>query len=339
MANIYKTYNLSSKNSFGIEAVADYFFDFETNRELVNFIRNDIAKYNPVRIIGSGCNILLSRQQIEGIIIQSQNRTIEKISEDTETVTLRVGAGYDWDTFVIYTLANLLYGLENLSGIPGSVGAAPVQNIGAYGAEAEQFIAVVETINLKTAETIILANKECQFGYRSSIFKSTDYIDFFITHVQFKLSKQPTLNTSYQALKTHVENITNPVPADVRSAVLKIRNSKLPDYKILGNAGSFFKNPVLNNTQAKRLINTFSNIQYWEQEDGYVKFSAAWLIDQCGFKGYSTDKGAGVYEYQPLILVNRGHATGCAIIELAQEIIETVNEKFGVVLDPEVNIW
>jgi len=337
--NIVKSHHLTSNNSFGIEAVADYYFEFDNNNEIIDFIHNQIDNYNPVRILGSGCNILFSNQRIEGLVLKSKDCTVEKISENETTVTLRVGAGYDWDSFVLFTLENRLYGLENLSGIPGSVGASPVQNIGAYGTEVEQFITGVDVIDLKTGKMSFLSHKDCQFGYRNSIFKSPEYKDIFITHVHFRLLKKPNPNLSYFDIKSELSNIKDPSPIAIRNAVLKIRNSKLPDYKILGNAGSFFKNPVLNKIDANRLINLFPEIKYWVQENGSIKFSAAFLIDKSGLKGFTTESGAGVYEYQPLIIVNRGNATGNDIIELAKNVVETVYEKFGVELEPEVNIW
>lgn len=339
MQKIELSYDLSYQNSFRVKSIADFYFEFETNEQLIGFIRTDIKNYTPVRIIGDGCNVLLSGRRVEGLLIHSINRIVEKTIEDENSVTVKVGAGYEWDSFVLYCLNNKWFGLENLSGIPGSAGASPVQNIGAYGVEAGDFITKVEAIDLNSGTVKVFTHDECRFGYRMSIFKMQEYKTFIITNVYYKLHKTPNLNLSYNALNDDIKHISDPTPLDVRASVLKIRNSKLPDHKIIGNAGSFFKNPVLEQSISDRLISLYPNIPYWQQPDGNVKLSAAWFIEQCGFKGCTLPSGAGAYKFQPLILINEGGAQGSDILHFAYSIIEKVKIDFGVELEPEVNIW
>ena len=338
MDRLHSNYSLKDKNSFGIDGYAENFYEFETNEEIILFAQEKLFEFNSYKILGSGCNILLTGN-VKGLVIQSKNQNIEIIDTDANFYFLKVGAGLDWDTFVAHTVSSKMYGLENLSLIPSSVGACPVQNIGAYGVEVKNFIQHVEVVDLTSGKIFEISNHKCHFGYRESIFKAEENKNLMILHVYFKLAKKFTANMSYQALKDAFFDVENPSAMQIREKVIEIRNSKLPDYKNVGNAGSFFKNPIIDRERAQELFSRYKDIPYWELSDDNIKFSAAWLIEKCGFKGYTTTKGAGVYKNQPLVLVNTGNAKGRDIYELALFISKTVYSKFGLELKPEVNIW
>ncbi|MDD2563651.1 MAG: UDP-N-acetylmuramate dehydrogenase [Salinivirgaceae bacterium] len=338
MDKLHENYTLKNKNSFGVEGAAEYFYEFETNEEISDFVKQKLNDFKSVKILGSGCNILLTNN-VKGVVIQSQNQSIEVVDDLLDYAILKVGAALDWDTFVAHTLDQKLYGLENLSLIPSSVGATPVQNIGAYGVEVKDFIDHVEVINFTTGEIYQISNSACNFGYRDSIFKDEANANLMILYVFFKLAKTFTPNLTYQALNNAFTSLKNCTASQVREKVIEIRNSKLPDHKKIGNAGSFFKNPIVEWSFAQEIMNQYKNIPHWEVAPDKIKFSAAWLIDQCGFKGYVTEKGAGVYKDQALVLINAGNAKGSDIMELALFISKMVYGKFRIELKPEVNLW
>ena len=274
----------------------------------------------------------------EGLVAKPVNCEIEVVEVTHEHVIVKAGAGVVWDDFVAYTVRNGWGGLENLSYIPGSVGACPVQNIGAYGVEVKDTLFSVEGYYLDTFEPFILSNTQCNFGYRNSIFKNELRNKVFIWAVSFKLAKNPVVNTSYGNLSKELEGFSHVNIANVRDVVINVRRSKLPDPAEAGNAGSFFKNPSINKELAEQLVSNDSKMPYFDNPDGSVKIPAAYLIEQCGWKGFR--KGdAGVHHKQCLVLVNHGKATGLEIIDLANEIIASVLERYGIKLDSEVNIF
>ncbi len=338
MNKLHTLFSLKKLNSFNIDSTAEYFYEFEHISEIKEFIANELPKFESFKILGAGNNILLN-ETVAGVTIHPTNKQIDILQKTESEVIIRAGAGIEWDWFVEYTLNQGWYGLENLSLIPGSVGASPVQNIGAYGVEIEQFIKEVEVIDLQTSEHKTIAHIECRFGYRNSIFKLPENRHLLITAVIFRFPLHPTVNLNYKAIGDLFSDQKEATPKAVRQKVIEIRQSKLPDPKQIGNAGSFFKNPLVNKTKARPLIEKFPNIPHWEAPDNEIKFAAAWLIEQCGFKGYTAPSGAGVYKNQPLVLVNHGTATGKDILDLAMEIIAKVNQTFGIKLEPEVNVW
>ncbi len=338
MEYLHSNFSLKSHNSFGVHSKAQFLYEFSETAEIEKFAREELKRFQTFKILGSGNNILL-RNDLEGVIIKPKGNKIEIISSENDNVIVRAEAGTDWDWLVEYCMKQKWYGLENLSLIPGSVGAAPVQNIGAYGVEIEQFIESIEVIDLLTAKTYNIKHKDCNFGYRNSTFKKSTNQHLLILSVKLKLWLNPKPNLTYKALSILFDSKDDIDPEKIREAVIKIRNTKLPDPKILGNAGSFFKNPIVSNTTAKLLTNQYPDIPHWKNSDDKTKFSAAWFIEQCGFKGYVSESGVGTYIHQPLVLVNHGKASGNDIWSFAEEIISQVKNRFGIELEPEVNIW
>ncbi|MDR0830293.1 MAG: UDP-N-acetylmuramate dehydrogenase [Prevotellaceae bacterium] len=352
---LYNNFSLKDKNTFGFNIFAKKYFEYETEGELIGFLLENRQKTEKLLHIGAGSNLLFLGD-FDGTVlhskinafchcgldpqsIENQLRTIAvqpRNDGDNDNVFVRVGAGVVFDDFCAEMVENNFGGVENLSLIPGEVGAAAVQNIGAYGAEIANIIESVETIEIKTAQKRIFSVSECNYGYRESVFKTTHKGEFIVTAVNFILSTKPKLNLEYGALKNALQNVENPTIADVRRAVISIRESKLPNPKILGNAGSFFKNPYCCKTHFLSLQKDFPSISYYAVNDEIVKLSAAWLIEQCGLKGAKIG-GAQVYENQPLVLVNIGNATPQDIAQLSAEIQRRVKEKFSIELETEVN--
>jgi UDP-N-acetylmuramate dehydrogenase len=290
--------------------------------------------------LGGGNNILFTADY-EGTLIKSANREIVVINESSETLNVRAGAGVDWDDFVDWCIARGAWGVENLSGIPGTVGAAPIQNIGAYGAEVKDVIRSVECFDTTTGKLVKIAAGHCGFGYRDSVFKSELRGRVIVTAVDFELSNEPRPNLHYAALAEKVSGRTTGGQITLETisrAVKEIRNSKLPDPRKTGNAGSFFKNPVVTTTHAKKLAEEHSGMPvYPAPQPGMSKLSAGWLIEQSGWKG-RTEGQVGIHSGQALIVVNLGGATGKEIMAFAKKVQDDVNKKFGVQLIPEVNI-
>ena len=333
----YKNYSLIHNNTFGIDAVADCFVEYETEGELPKFLTTS-PKDVPVFHIGGGSTLLFTRDY-HGIVLHSRLQSVEVKDETDEDVLVRVGAGVVWDDFVVYCLKHGFYGLENLSLIPGEVGASAIQNIGAYGAEAGAFVHAVEVVDLATGLVENKSGKECGYAYRFSRFKGEWRGRYAVTYVEYKLSKQFHPNLNYDPIRQYAETVglANLSPSLIREKIIGIRKSKLPDPKILGNAGSFFMNPIVSENEYQRLRkeNPQLEIPGYRTETG-IKIPAGWLIEQTGWKGRSLGK-AGVYDKQALVLVNLGGAQAHDIIDLSHRISKDVKERFGIKIEPEVN--
>lgn len=325
---------LKNLNTFGISANAENFANFNSIEELKRLLEN--AK-QPLMILGGGSNILLT-QNIKGSILKNEIFGIDIIEEDNKSVTVKVGGGVVWHDFVSWSIERNLGGLENLSLIPGSVGAAPMQNIGAYGSEIKSVFKQLEAVNIESKELKIFENKDCQFGYRTSIFKTQLKNKYVICSVTFRLNKYTEFNTSYGAIEDELRDMGEITSLkSISQAVINIRSRKLPDPNIIGNSGSFFKNPTISNIEFQSLKKDFPLIVGYPNGDNETKVAAGWLIEQAGWKGFR-DGDAGVHKNQALVLVNYGNAKGKDILNLAKKIQDSVEQKFGIRLIPEVNI-
>jgi UDP-N-acetylmuramate dehydrogenase len=330
--------SLKPYNTFGIEAFAERFGAFQTILQLQELLQENNRHDSPLLILGGGSNILLT-ENFKGLVLKNEITGIEVLQEDEECVMVRVGAGENWHRFVLYCLDNNLAGVENLALIPGSVGASPMQNIGAYGVEIKDVFHSLDALHIGERTIQSFTNQECAFGYRESVFKNRYKGQFVITSVTYRLHKKPHFNTSYGAIQQELEKmgVQELSIQAVARAVMAIRSSKLPDWKVTGNAGSFFKNPQINYTLFERLKAEYPAMPSFPIDQNTVKLPAGWLIEQCGWKGYR--KGdAGCYSKQALVLVNYGKATGREIYTLSEEIIRSVEDKFGISLEREVNI-
>lgn len=341
MFNYRENHSLLSYNTFHMDVTARYFASIQSVDDLREAIlSNSIKKLtdNGLLVLGGGSNILFTRD-FDGLVLRIENQGIESSITNDGEVEVTVGAGVNWHEFVVWCVEKGYGGLENLSLIPGNVGSCPIQNIGAYGVEVKDSIRSVRAIDIQTAEIKVFSNKECAFGYRDSIFKTELKGKYIIVSVTFGLSLKPELHISYGAIKQQLESegIENPAIADVSKAVCDIRSSKLPDPLVIGNAGSFFKNPTVAWVLAEKLRENFPNLVYFPLNGDRVKLAAGWLIEQCGWKGFR-DGDAGVHENQALVLVNYGYATGSELIALAHRVQNSVYEKFGVKLEMEVNV-
>ena len=330
--------SLKKYNTFGVDAKARYFITVSDYEELMSLVKNFDPGENRHLIVGGGSNLLFTKD-FDGWILRNEIKGIEVMEETEDEVFVRAGSGESWTDFVDFTVEQGWGGLENLSLIPGTVGAAPVQNIGAYGVEQENAFVGLEACNLITGKTCHFNKMECDFGYRSSIFKAAEKGKWFVLHVTYRLQKIPKLNLSYAPLRKvfegkPTEQIT--VKA-VSEAVKSIRRSKLPDPEELGNAGSFFKNPVVRRERFNSLQRQFPNIPFYEQENGCIKIPAGWLIEQAGWKGRHMGN-AGVHHQQALVIVNFGKATGQEILKLALAVQRDVYQQFDIELEPEVLI-
>lgn len=330
--------NLRPYNSFGFNAIATNFIEINDAEDLVKLIRRGELKDKETLVLGGGNNILLTKDTFDGIVIAINNKGIKTIVNDDDKVIVRVQAGEDWPNFVRQMVAKGLYGVENLAHIPGKVGAAPVQNIGAYGMELKDSFLQCETINMESGKKRTFDNKECVFGYRSSIFKTMLRGQYVITSVDFCLSKHGELRLDYGNIRSHLEQkgIANPDLQQLHDAICEIRDMKLPDPKDLGNAGSFFKNPVIEAARFEELKREYPEMPHYDEPNQKVKIPAAWLIEQAGWKG-KREGCVGVYEKQALILVHYGGGKGKDIADLAQNIQDSVKKKFGIKITPEVN--
>ena len=326
-------YSLLSHNTFGIDVSAARFLEYASVEELQQQIAQG-AVTTPFLHIGGGSNLLFTKDY-DGLILHSCIEGIEVTEEDERTVSVRVGAGVVWDDFVAYCVAHGWYGAENLSLIPGEVGAGAVQNIGAYGVEVKDLITAVETVNIQ-GDQRVYSIEECGYAYRNSIFKRPENKSVFITYVRFRLSKEEYYTLDYGTIRQELgkyPELTLPV---VRKVIIDIRESKLSDPKVMGNAGSFFMNPIVSKEKLLALQQEYPQIPYYELADGQVKIPAGWMIDQCGWKGKSLGPAA-VHDKQALVLVNRGGAKGSDIIALSDAVRASVREKFGIDIHPEVN--
>lgn len=335
---IQRNYSLKPYNTFGIDAQCSYFVSVENVDELKEVLRSETAKSNELLILGGGSNLLLT-QDIDALVIKINIKGIKIEKETEENVWLSAFAGENWHEFVLKTLEMNCYGLENLSLIPGCVGASPMQNIGAYGVEIKDYFHQLEALNLETLEIETFDNASCEFGYRESIFKRKYKSKYIITKVVFKLNKTHHTNTSYGAIEQELSKmgVNAPTPKDVSNAVISIRKSKLPDPKDIGNSGSFFKNPVISKLMYQKIKNQFPDVVSYPIDEQNYKLAAGWLIDNAGWKG-KTIGNYGVHKLQALVLVNYGGATGKEIYDLSEAIILSIQEKYGVTLEREVNI-
>jgi len=336
MIKIQQNFSLKQSNSFGLDSTAQTFIEADNAEELLDSIKSGRSFTNDLLLLGTGSNILLSKPAV-GTVIHPVNTDIMILDEFPEYVLVRCGAGMDWDKLVDWTVNCGFYGLENLSLIPGSVGAAPVQNIGAYGAEVSNWIESVKVIDLESSRTFTLNRDQCGFGYRDSIFKDTVNKKWLVWEVVFRLDKEPRPNLTYKPLKQEFPVGYRPEILEVRNAVIRIRRSKLPDPAEIGNAGSFFKNPVISGCHAALLKEDYPDIPAYYHDPETVKIPAGWLIDQCGWKGFR-DGPVGVYPKQALVLVNYGGATSAQVLDLAGQIIESVHKAFGIKLEMEVRL-
>ncbi len=337
MLKIQENISLRPYHSFACDEYATYFTIIKSKEALIEAILWAKEKKLPYLVLGSGSNILFTKQFV-GLVIKIEIMGIQKIQENASEVLLSVGAGENWAHFVSYCVQKSWGGVENLSLIPGTVGAAPIQNIGAYGVEVGEHIEKViayDTLNNSWAE---LSQQICDFGYRNSLFKK-EKNRYIVYSVQFKLSKQPNLRTDYGAIKAvlHERGISNPSIESIANAVIYIRSNKLPDPKKLGNAGSFFKNPIISKAQYDQLISKFPNLMAYPINDTTYKIAAGWLIEACGWKGVRKDQ-VGCYKDQALVIVNYGAPKGKTIFDFSETIIQSVQDKFGVLLEREVNI-
>ena len=325
-------YSLLQHNTFGIDAKCRRFVEYSSVEEAQEIARE---LQEPYLLIGAGSNLLLTKD-FEGTVVHSALKGIETQSDSR----IRCGSGETWDEVVARCVGHRLYGAENLSLIPGEVGASAVQNIGAYGAEVKDLIASVEAVEIGTGRLCVFSREECQYGYRDSRFKHEWKNKYLITHVVYQLSSDESRqSTEYGNIRSELDRrgIQTPTAAELRQVVIDIRNAKLPDPKVTGNAGSFFMNPVVERKKFEQLLAAYPDMPHYYIDADHEKIPAGWMIDQCGWKGKSLGK-AGVHDKQALVLVNRGGATGQEIVDLCETIRNDVRERFGIDIHPEVNI-
>lgn len=335
MIRCFENIDITERNSFHVRQKAHRLVEFDRAEELPELF----AKYGAESwyVLSGGNNILFTKD-IEPLLIVPCDDRIEVVEESATSVRVKVGAGVEWDDLVAWAVERELWGIENLSLIPGKVGAAPVQNIGAYGVEAKDAIRNVEMYFVEGGNFVTLAAEHCDFGYRESVFKHSLKGRVVITAVEFQLSKVAAPRLGYGDVVREVEARGGATIANIREAICAIRRSKLPDTAVLGNAGSFFKNPIVEREVAERILAEYPDMpSYPAQEEGKVKLAAGWLIDKAGMKGYK-EGNVGVHERQALVLVNLGGATGGEVIAFAEKVVAKVREKFGIEISPEVNI-
>ncbi|NQU81292.1 MAG: UDP-N-acetylmuramate dehydrogenase [Bacteroidetes bacterium] len=336
MLKVFKNHSLHKHNTFRVKVSAKFYAAPETPDELITILHKYRTPEQDMLIIGEGSNILLTNN-FQGLVIRPDIKGIEILDKSPDNAIIKVWAGENWDNFVVYCINNGFGGVENLSWIPGSVGACPIQNIGAYGAEVENVIESVTGILTDSLEQITFTRDKCNFGYRDSIFKQGLKDRFIITNVIFTLSRNPVLNTTYGRLQNELAGNKKTDLQSVRQAVIKIRKDKLPDPDKFGSAGSFFRNPVISKSKFNNLRSDYSDIPAYPANNQGVKIAAGWLIEKAGWAGKRTGD-AGVYNKQALILLNYGSATGKQIKDLAEKIMISVSNKFGIDLQTEVNI-
>ena len=332
---MFKNYSLKNYNSFRVNHKANFFQKIENNKSLIDFLSDKKFKNEKKLIIGGGSNILFTKD-FEGVILYSCIKGIHILEENNNHIKVKVGSGENWDDFVKFCVTKNWYGIENLSLIPGSVGAAPIQNIGAYGVEIKDYIYDVNGIDLKNNIKKTYSNKSCNFEYRDSIFKRELKNNFFVTEVTFVLMKNKKFTLDYSELKNI--NSQGLTIQNIRDKIIEIRNSKLPDPKLLANAGSFFKNPIINIKIATKIKEKYNDFKCYQINESMVKISAAWLIEKSGWKGHK-EKNIGVYNKHALVLVNYSSENGKDIKMLSNKIKESVLKKFNIILEKEVNIF
>lgn len=328
-------FSLRQHNTFGIDATAHAYLPI-TSVDTLRILRSDVDVARlPRLVLGGGSNLVLTRD-FPGLVLHMCNRGLDIVDEDEHAVYVRAAAGENWHGLVQWTLAQGLGGLENLSLIPGSVGAAPIQNIGAYGIELQDLFHALTALDMETGETLTLDRVACTFAYRDSIFKHSLRDRAVVLDVTFALPKrwQPNLHYSEVAQELDARQLYTPTAQDISDAVIAIRMRKLPDPSVVGNAGSFFKNPIVMLEQRNTLLAQYPQLVNYAQANGSYKLAAGWMIDQCGWKGKNLG-AAGVYQKQALVLINRGGATGQDVVQLAQAVQADVMARFGVALEPE----
>jgi len=335
--NIQKNVSLKELNTFGIDKKATFYAEAHNSQEVIEAITQAEQLGVGIFILGGGSNILLTKD-IDALVLKMNIKGIDTVAEDEQYVYLKVGAGEVWHDFVQYCIAHGYGGVENLSLIPGTVGASPMQNIGAYGVEIKDVFESLEAVHMQTKFLKTFSHAACRFGYRESIFKNEAKGKYIITHVTFRLSKQPTFNTEYGAIKATLDEM-GIKKLDIQSiskAVIAIRQSKLPDPAVIGNAASFFKNPTISPIHYEALKQEHPSIPGFKTEKG-IKVPAAWLLEQAGWKG-KTFGNIGVHKDQPLVLVNYGGGEGEAIKQLSQDIQRDILRRYNIQLQPEVNV-
>lgn len=336
--NIQQNVSLKPYNTFGLDVLAKEFVVVNTMEELCILCAAFNLSTRKLLVLGGGSNVLLT-QDFDGMVIKMNLKGIEVVGQNDEHVWVKAMAGEVWHEFVMYCIANNLAGVENLSLIPGCVGAAPMQNIGAYGVEIKDTFDSLEAVEIATGDVVVFNREECHFGYRESIFKQEAKGKYIIASVTFRLSRKPSFNVTYGAIQQTLEKqgITELNLKAVSDAVVFIRQSKLPDPKVLGNAGSFFKNPEIPVQQYQELQKRYTDMPGYPAGEGMIKVASGWLIEQCGWKGKVVGN-TGSHKDQALVLVNYGKATGSEIWQLAMDIQASVQEKFGITITPEVNV-
>ncbi len=335
--NITENISLKEYNTFGIDVKAKFFVEIKSLLQLQKVL--ELTAYPEYFILGGGSNLLLTKD-IDALVLHVNLKGISVVDESNHEVTIKAMAGENWHELVLWTLEKGYGGLENLSLIPGNVGTAPIQNIGAYGVELKDLFVSCEAMYIKNRELVEFDDKDCKFGYRDSVFKNEKKGQYIITSVKLQLSKQNhSLSTTYGAIEKQLQkqNIVHPTIQDISKAVISIREQKLPNPAEIGNSGSFFKNPVIDLKTFEKLQKKYPDMPHYPLGEDKVKVPAGWLIEQCAFKGTRVGD-AGVHEKQALVLVNYGSATGKELLDLAEEIQRTVKEKFKIEITPEVNI-
>lgn len=344
MIKIFENYNLTDLNTFGIKTSALFFCEIESEKDLVALFELPEFKNNERLFLGGGSNVLFTKD-FKGIVALNKLKGIKIINENENEVFVKSMGGENWNDLVNFVVDKGYWGIENLALIPGSVGASPVQNIGAYGVEIKDILESIEAYEIESGEKKIFSNNECEFGYRDSVFKNKLKDKYFISAITLKLKKIPNKHFEYRVLKEYIQknNLKVSSSKDISRIVSEIRRSKLPDPKILGNAGSFFKNVFVSENKLEELKKLYSEIPSFK-EDNFIKIPSGWLIEQCGpgqgeisWKGYQQGN-VGMHEKQALVLVNYGGATGEEIKNFAEQVIDSVYQKFGLKITPEVNL-
>ena len=336
--NVFENYSLKPLNTFGLDIKSRWFAEINSAESLQALLKDKRFLSIPKMILGGGSNILFT-DDFNGLIIRNRIEFVKTISEDENYIFISAGAGMNWHSFVLFTIEHNYPGLENLSLIPGCVGAAPIQNIGAYGVEIKNTFHQLNAVNMTDGSLRTFTSEDCRFGYRDSVFKQEERNRYAIVDVTFRFQKNAPLNTTYGTIEEQLKimNISHPTIRDISNAVIAIRKSKLPDPEIIGNAGSFFKNPEVHIDFYNKLKENYPEIVGYPSTSGNYKLAAGWLIEKCGWKGKRI-ANTGMHERQALVLINYGSATGKELIAHAEKVQKSVLEKFGVELEMEVNI-
>ena len=331
-------YSLLAHNTFGIDVLCNRFVEYSSVEEAQQLVASLTADDEPLLILGGGSNLLLTGDY-QGIVLHSAIKGIQVVEEDADAVLLECGSGEVFDDVVAYAVAHGYHGAENLSIIPGEVGASAVQNIGAYGVEAKDIIYKVEAVEIATGHVVTFDNADCEYSYRQSKFKHEWRDKYLVTHVIYRLAKTFAPDLDYGNIRASLaaHRISHPTAQQLRDVIIEIRNAKLPDPKVQGNAGSFFMNPIVEKAKYEELLAQYPGMPHYTIDATHEKIPAGWMIDQCGWKGKSLGR-AGVHDKQALVLVNRGGATGEEIVKLCETIRKDVFDKFGIEIHPEVNI-